>query len=188
MTHRRKFRGVAIAAVLLAVGCQRGPTSPSSSSPPPSPPTLPLVAGLYAVSFGGFDSSTDPAFPPCPPIGIPPAGKRVMAWVEMRPEGADWVGRPTVPSEGDLEIRLRRAGTSIFGTVVSGSATGTVSDTSSPARDVAVSVDGAVDGTLSVVGLVLNGRVDGSIVFYDSTGASSTCSAVQWLMSRVQIP
>ena len=179
MMLRRAICGLTI--WLLAAGCQRGPTSPS-----PSPSPLPLIAGVYEISFTGSELPVDPALPPCPPTGVPPGGKYVLTRVVLAQEGAEWVGRLTSSSAGDLTVRLRHGGDSIFGPVVAGSVTGTV--TPSPPRHVGVTLDGTVDATLSAAGLAVNGRIEGSIVFHDTTGASASCSAVSLLMIQSSVP
>jgi hypothetical protein len=181
MMLRRTLCGLTI--WLLAAGCQRGPTSPS---PSPSPSPLPLIAGVYEISFTGAELPVDPALPPCPPAGVPPGGKYVLTRVVLTQEGSEWVGRLTSSSEGDLNVRLRHGGHSIFGPVVAGSVTGTVAP--GPPRHVGVSLDGTVDATLSAAGLIVNGRIQGSIVFHDATSASASCSVVSLFMIQISAP
>ena len=152
---------------------------------------LPLSPGTQLLTLAGFASSTDPAFPPCTPIGQPRDGTSVNTTVTLTREGSEWVAR-SVPGTGSIELRLRGVGASTAGYVVAGTIAGTAVDTGlmGIVRDVSVTLGGPAgaglatfDGeTTTKASALVIGRVTGALRFSDSQGVSSTCPAIQWSM------
>jgi hypothetical protein len=170
--------------ILLAGGLSaacggRAPAAPDSHA-------LALQPGLQSIQMTGFAISSDPLYPPCLPPGIPRAGTALWTTVMLAREGSEWVAR-SPPGLGDLEIRLwsdDRAGAGARQTVV-GTMRGHGVD-SERGFDVRVTVTGDTGGArfdgekLSPYSGFIGGRLTGVIEFSDSTGAASTCTAVQF--------
>jgi hypothetical protein len=162
----------------------RSVTSPEASG-------LPLAPGRQLLTLAGFASSTDPAFPPCTPIGQPRDGTSVNTIVSLTKEGSEWVARST-PGMGTIDLHLRSTGASSGGYGVAGTITGTALDIGfmGVARDVSVTLGSTPGGglanfdgeTTSRASSMVVGRVTGALRFSDSQGLSSTCPAIQWSM------
>jgi hypothetical protein len=164
------------------------PVTPSPLLPPTS-----LQAGPHVLTLQGYDLSSGPT-PACSPLGLPPQGKNVKAYGELRSEGQGWVF--TSRQGGDLTLRFTIVPSSQGRYAVSGTLQGFARDAAPAfigARDVGVAVTGpssaggagAVTGTMTLdIGQTLTGRVDGTIVFSDSQGRESRCSAVDLLFMR----
>jgi hypothetical protein len=182
-----RIQSATLGSLLWSVCCLAscGGSNPVESSP------IALRPGRQAVTLSGFSFSSDPLFPPCTPPGVPRDGPSVQTLVNLSREGDEWVAR-SLASLGDLEIRLRENGTGARGFLVRGSVRGLAVDAGvvGPARDVQVSVTGrtdaesaVVDGsTLSPASAFVGGRVEGTLRYSDSQGATGTCTAVQWSM------
>jgi hypothetical protein len=144
------------------------------------------------LTLGGFALSSDPAFPPCVPVGQPPDGTFVSTAVMLSAENGEWIARSQ--SGGDtLELRLRSAGSGPLGLGVAGTVTGSAVDRGlmGVTRDVRVTLrdtsgtaPASLSGTMAGSGtsLFVTGRATGTVRFSDSRDESSTCSAIQWSM------
>jgi FlaG/FlaF family flagellin (archaellin) len=173
---------VVVSAGSLVVSCGgRSATAPAA---------LPLVPGRQLLTLAGFASSTDPAFPPCTPIGQPADGTSVNTVVSLTQESGEWVAR-SAPAMGSVEVHLRSTGTSSGGYGVAGTITGTALDTGlmGIVRDVRVTLSSTSGGSATLDGetttpasSLLVGRMTGALRFSDSQGLSSTCPAIQWSM------
>lgn len=178
----------ALVACAFVLAC--GSETPTSATPEQDP--LPLSPGMQLLTLGGFALSSDPAFPPCVPLGQPRDGTFVSTTVMLSAGNGEWIARSQ--SGGDtLELRLHAAGAGTSGLAVAGTVTGSAVDRGlmGVTRDVRVTLrdtsgtaPASISGTMAGTGksLFVTGRATGAMRFSDSHDESSTCSAIQWSM------
>lgn len=119
----------------------------------------------------------------------------MTAVITFAREGGEWVGRAT-GAGSNLVIRIRRTGSkNPWTAVVAGTANGLAWDGGVPPylppSGVAVTVagtadqtSGTLDGEMALLGNFTSGVLSGRIAFSDSTGATSSCSAITWSMTH----
>jgi len=187
VARARLRAGVCGVAILIAatglLGCGSSPTAAD-------PGGLPLVQGRQLLTLSGFAVSSDPALPPCAPIGQPRDGTSVNTVVVLTPENGGWVARSALDL-GTIELRLRAGANAAAGYPVSGTISGTGIDIGlmGVTRDVRVTFASATGGAATFEGETTSksspmvvGRMSGAMRFADSQGVSSTCAAIQWTM------
>ncbi|MEO7272373.1 MAG: hypothetical protein ABIX28_17550 [Vicinamibacterales bacterium] len=172
-----------LAAVAGLLGCGGSPTAAD-------PGRLPLTEGRQLLTLSGFAVSSDPALPPCAPIGQPRDGTSVNTVVVLTTENGGWVAR-SAPDVGTIELRLRAGATAATGYPVTGTISGTGIDIGlmGVTRDVRVTFASTTGGAATFDGetttkssSMIVGRMSGAMRFADSQGVSSTCAAIQWTM------
>lgn len=175
--------GVTITVLLLALsaGCSRSiPTAPTAN-------TGIFPTGLYLLSVGGGDVSSDPALPACSAIGVPREGKSVTVNVRLAPAGAGWEAQSIPPG---LTLDLQRSDAAGLGVArVVGTLRGSAWDEgifSVPATDVGVTISGTATlfGTVSSEAVFSGGDVFGAFTFADHANHSSSCTAGTWSLTH----
>lgn len=175
----RCLRRIALVG-LMAAACS-SPSSPTKN--------LPLRSGRHLLEMTGFGLSTDPQAPVCSPFATPPAGTRIMTFVDLAFVGEEWVARSVA---GTLEIRIRATGEAFQGGLeVTGSAYGTAPDVAIPGVNVDHELDAIIDGdqderaeisgTAYQAGRII-GRISGRIRFVDRQGRTGTCPVTTLLI------
>lgn len=172
---------VAVLAVVSLTSCGRSPNSPDPGSYDP----LFVRPGLQRVSITGFGISSDPAYPPCTPLGVPIAGTQIITTMTVSKEGSDWVLRSVSPEQGNAVIRFHSTGAfEALRPVFAGTATGfqvyTGFNTQRP-EALRLFIDGTaiVDGS-TAAGFFALGRMTGVFRFVDDQGNTGSCAAVAW--------
>jgi hypothetical protein len=163
----------------------------AACSNPAAPSTLVnLVQGPNWVVITGSNSS-----PPCSPLS-PGASTQVRARVTFEPGASEWIGKTTGPGE-TLEIRIRTAATTIYGTEITGTMTGRAVDAwdspLDPPTGVSMLISGPSNGSATLTGIVppvstgfAYGEATGTATFTDGTGASSSCVDISWTINPVR--
>jgi hypothetical protein len=183
----RALRGISRIGILAAVA---GLLACGSSPTAAAPSGLPFAEGRQLLTLSGFAISSDPALPPCAPIGQPRDGTSVNTVVMLANENGVWVARSAL-NLGTIELRLRAGANAAGGYPVTGTITGTGLDIGlmGVTRDVRVTFASTTGGaatfdgeTTSSSSSMIVGRISGAMRFADSQGVSSTCPAIQWTM------
>jgi hypothetical protein len=185
-------RAIVLSVTVFIAACGNNLVGPAdvSGNSRDSTSALNLQLGLQLVTFLGLGLSSDPTLPPCAPLGVPSAGTSVSTQLMLTRDGSDWVARSPSPELGSIELRFRVSGTSVEGTVVTGSANGAAPDHGSfsrPPLDVIITLGangGAehLEGTASRSVPIINGTIAGTTAFSNSRDERSTCTVVQWMM------
>jgi hypothetical protein len=169
---RDRLRLVAILVFALAVGC----TGPSR---------IGLKLGSNYLSITGSEGDQ------CALLGVPRDGTTITTPVDVSSDGEDWVARSSTSSNGAIELRMHKSGTTIYGVVVAGTARGQAPHSNPPdfypPRDVIVTLGGnggtvQLKGTVTQAGAIAIGQLSGEIHFSDSKGNQNTCTAANWLL------
>jgi hypothetical protein len=185
-------------AGLAASGCGEhetasGPTGPSPGLTPSST-LLPLQPGPYLMNLTGFAASSGSDVPLCSPPGIPRDGTNVLTSVDLQQEGTEFVARGR---DGSLTLRIRGTSGTFFRAGVEGDILGSARDEGSAPvllpRDIHISIAGEgntaaparVEGT-SDSGRFLWGQIVGAVTFSEGSGASSTCSTINWTLQPIR--
>jgi hypothetical protein len=183
-------RRALVVVLLLASACGRDvPVRPTVMPPEEN---YPLKPGPHWIEIGGYGYSDSPDLPACTPLGSPHDGTYVIIRVALSRDGPDWVARSPSDVLGNIELRFRESGRSLFGTTLAGTIRGSATQADYPFPYLPGNVrvwlggsdgtrPGQVEGTLTRTVSYATGRITGSIRFSNRLGLdSSTCSVVEW--------
>jgi hypothetical protein len=186
----------AILIVNMTVACSETPTSPSLLELPDWTPSQRLtVTGVDLVVVPGR-----PLLAACRGLGPSGLTASVTADVIVQRDGDSWRVVPASRRDGSFDLRLRHAGTRVFGAVVTlgGTIRGFVNNmVPQPAgqADVRVTFDTAesevaIDGEVSAPHSFAAGVIHGPVTFSRPDGPSIDCAAstVFWQLSGPLLP
>lgn len=150
-----------------------------------------LSSGIRVLTISGADGTGDVTHPrPCAFAGAFAGGKVVSTRIDLEPQGSDWIGRSTSPSDGNIVVTLHTAGTAsgrhtVSGTIA-GSATSVIGTPASAPSRVRIIFDSVspqtIDGGGATIGQFANGNINGVATFIDSAGNALRCDWVQWTL------
>ncbi len=177
------MRRALVVVLLFAFACGRDtPARPTVISPVENSQ---LKAGPHWIEIGGYGYSDLPDLPACTPPFAPHDGTYVIIRVALSRDGQDWVARSPSDVLGNIVLRFREVGRSVFGMTLAGTIRGTAPQADHPFPYLAGNVrvwlagsDGArpaqVDGTLAPTGLYATGRMTGTIRFSNRSGSDAS--------------
>jgi hypothetical protein len=181
-------------ALLVCLACTSTTPSGPSQPTPSSPPQL-FQPGEYLLTIIGADFSTDPDYPPCEPVGMPPSGKNADTLLIVEERDGTYFARSLDPTLGSLQFDMSgvvpsSANPSPPPSWILGEARDSVEGPISQASESIVTFSANEDGEPpQVIGGAAGdfglGEIRGGhIGFRNNDGLSSSCTVVSWSLRR----